>query len=95
MILLRRSAPECFWKRISQSLYRREQYQCTDFQKGRIRFAEDLIQNMSARVLKPFSKGFGIPLVRTNLKARSFLTEPLITNKEIGFYKNGKIFMRE
>ncbi|MDQ1274271.1 MAG: phosphatidylserine decarboxylase [Planctomycetota bacterium] len=48
------------------------------FQKGRIRFAEDLIRNMSRQgVESRFSKGFGIPLVETDLKARSFLAQAI------------------
>ncbi len=44
------------------------------FQKGRIRFAEDLIRNMYRQdVQSRFSTGFGRSLVETDLKARSLI----------------------
>jgi phosphatidylserine decarboxylase len=44
------------------------------FQKGRIRFAEDLIRNMfSQGVESRFSKGFGMPLVETEVTVRSLI----------------------
>ncbi len=48
------------------------------FQKGRVRFAEDLIRNRFSRgVESRFSKGFRIPLVETDLKVRSFLAQAI------------------
>ena len=48
------------------------------FQKGRVRFAEDLIQNMFHQgVESRFSKGFRMPLVETDLKVRSFLAQAI------------------
>lgn len=48
------------------------------FQKKRVRFAEDLIRNMSRQgVESRFSKGFGIPLVETDLRVRSFLAHAI------------------
>ncbi|HHT9137917.1 MAG TPA: phosphatidylserine decarboxylase [Candidatus Wunengus sp. YC60] len=42
------------------------------FQKGRVRFAEDLIRNMFRQgVESRFSKGFGMPLVETDIRVRS------------------------
>jgi len=42
------------------------------FQKGKIRFSDDLIRNMHLQgVQSRFSKGFGRPLVETDLKVRS------------------------
>jgi phosphatidylserine decarboxylase len=47
------------------------------FQQGRIRFAEDLIQNMYRQgVQSRFSSGFGRSLVETDLKARSLIALP-------------------
>jgi phosphatidylserine decarboxylase len=44
------------------------------FQKGRIRFAEDLMRNMNRQgVQSRFSSGFGRSLVETDLKARSLV----------------------
>ena len=48
------------------------------FQKGRIRFAEDLIRNMSRQgVESRFSKGFGMPLVETDIKVRSVIASAI------------------
>lgn len=48
------------------------------FQKGRVRFAEDLIRNMSCQgVESRFSKGFGMPLAETDLRVRSFLAHAI------------------
>lgn len=48
------------------------------FQKGRVRFAEDLMRNMYRQdVESRFSKGFGIPLAETDLKVRSLLAYAL------------------
>ncbi len=42
------------------------------FQQGRIKFAEDLLRNLRLYgVQSRFSKGFGRPLVETDLKVRS------------------------
>ena len=44
------------------------------FRKGRIKFAEDLVQNLRlSGVQSRFSKGFGQPLVETDLKVRSVI----------------------
>lgn len=44
------------------------------FQKNRVRFAEDLIRNMFRQGIESrFSRGFGMPLAETDIKARSFL----------------------
>ncbi|PLY01449.1 MAG: phosphatidylserine decarboxylase [Desulfuromonas sp.] len=58
-----------------KSLYR--QGSSTDlllFEKGRINFAADLLQNRQRRdVLSRFTAGFHTPLVETDIKVRSFL----------------------
>ncbi|HVN79959.1 MAG TPA: phosphatidylserine decarboxylase [Terriglobia bacterium] len=47
------------------------------FQKGRVRFADDIVRNMfRANVQTRFSQGFGRPLVETDLKVRSLLGHP-------------------
>jgi phosphatidylserine decarboxylase len=44
------------------------------FQKGRVRFGEDLIQNMlHPSIESRFSRGFGIPLAETDVKVRSLI----------------------
>ena len=50
------------------------------FQKGRIRFAEDLVKNMFHQgVESRFSRGFGMPLVETDVKVRSSIAKALHT----------------
>ena len=47
------------------------------FQPGRIRFKEDLLENVRrCDVNSRFSMGFGRPLVETDIRVRSALTEP-------------------
>jgi phosphatidylserine decarboxylase len=44
------------------------------FQEGRVRFAEDLVNNMhNNQVQSRFSQGFGRPLVETDVKVRSLI----------------------
>jgi phosphatidylserine decarboxylase len=44
------------------------------FQKGRIRFAEDLVSNMRrCDIASRFTKGFGVPLVETDICVRSLI----------------------
>jgi phosphatidylserine decarboxylase len=44
------------------------------FQRGRVRFADDLIRNLShGGVLSRFSIGFGQPLVETDVAVRSLI----------------------
>lgn len=44
------------------------------FQRERVRFADDLVRNMSRQgVESRFSKGFDVPLVETDVKVRSYL----------------------
>jgi len=44
------------------------------FQKGRIKFSDDLVRNLNLYgVQSRFSKGFGQPLVETDLKVRSII----------------------
>jgi phosphatidylserine decarboxylase len=48
------------------------------FQKGRVRFSDDLILNQRrAEVKSRFTLGFGIPLVETEVKVRSLLARPV------------------
>ena len=49
------------------------------FQNGRIRFARDLLRNLSSgRVRSRFSQGFGRPLVEREVQVRSILGHPQI-----------------
>jgi phosphatidylserine decarboxylase len=43
------------------------------FERDRVRFADDLIANMSARAISRFSQGFGQSLVETDVRVRSWL----------------------
>jgi phosphatidylserine decarboxylase len=44
------------------------------FQKGRVNFCEDLIANMYHQGAQSrYSKGFGMPLVETDVKVRSLI----------------------
>jgi phosphatidylserine decarboxylase len=44
------------------------------FQKGRVRFSEDIVKNMYRQDIESrFSKGFGRPLVETEVKVRSII----------------------
>ena len=68
-MLLRRGAPK--------SLYRPGS--STDvllFERGRIRFAADLIANLHAPAESRFSRGFGQPLVETEVRVRSAIACP-------------------
>jgi phosphatidylserine decarboxylase len=58
-----------------KSLYRsRSSTDILLFQQGRIRFAEDLLQNQSrSGIASRFSQGFDTPLVETDIKVRSLL----------------------
>ena len=48
------------------------------FQKGRIRFAEDIVRNLGdGRASSRFTKGFGEPLVETDVKVRSLIAKAL------------------
>ena len=50
------------------------------FQKGRVRFARDLVRNLgSGRVRSRFSQGFGLPLVETEVQVRSLLGNARMT----------------
>lgn len=46
------------------------------FEPGRIRFAEDLLINQTRPGASRFSKGFGRPLLETDIKVRSLLAWP-------------------
>ncbi len=46
------------------------------FERDRVRFADDLIANMSARAVSRFSQGFGQSLVETDVRVRSWLAYP-------------------
>jgi phosphatidylserine decarboxylase len=48
------------------------------FQPGRVRFADDLLRNQRRRdVASRFARGFGAPLVETEVAVRSLLARPL------------------
>jgi phosphatidylserine decarboxylase len=48
------------------------------FQPGRIRFCEDLLSNMRrSGVCSRFSRGFGVPLVETDIRVRSLIGRAL------------------
>lgn len=48
------------------------------FQKGRVRFAEDVVDNMvRPGVESRFSWGFGMPLAETDVKVRSFIARAI------------------
>jgi phosphatidylserine decarboxylase len=48
------------------------------FQKNRVRFAEDIVRNLGdGRASSRFTKGFGEPLVETDVKVRSLIAKSL------------------
>ena len=50
------------------------------FQKGRVRFAEDLVRNMhNANVESRFSLGFGRTLIETDIRVRSLVASAAVT----------------
>lgn len=63
------------WKGLPKSLYRPgSSTTVLVFQRGRIRFAGDLLQNMFHHDAESrFSRGFGMPLVETEVAVRSFV----------------------
>lgn len=71
-------------KGVPKSLYRPGS--STDilfFQKGRIRFAEDLVEKARrSDVVSRFSVGFGQPLVEVEVKVRSLLATASMTRRE-------------
>jgi phosphatidylserine decarboxylase len=55
------------------------------FQAGRITFASDLVRNMAkAGVRSRFSRGFGIPLVETDVRVRSTIARAVPSGIALG-----------
>jgi hypothetical protein len=52
------------------------------FERGRVRFAADIVRNLTAPAASRFSLCFGQPLVETEVAARSALAKAAGVNKE-------------